>query len=633
MKSFFLTFFLLLSACVLQAQSADYSVVSIPDSLKQNANAVVRLDQTDIKIESQRDMAVTTKRVVTVLNEKGLRALQAVESYNKRKSIKEIQATVYNEQGKEIKKIKRKDFRDISANDGGTFYSEDRIVYLDYTPITYPFTVIFDCETKTSNTAFIESWMPMGGFFTGVEKSSISIHFPEKLGFRKKEIGLSGIKVLKTIETATAITYTANNLVPQKPEDFCPDYYDVFPKVIFGLEHFNLEGVDGSAKTWKAFGKWYAQNLLAGTDVLPEATLAKVKSLVGNETDPIKKAKIIYDYVQQKSRYVSIQVGIGGWKPMPAADVDRLGYGDCKALTNYTKALLQAVGVASYYTVIYGDRGIRNIDADFVSMQGNHVILTIPDGNQYIGLECTSQDTPFGYQAKFTDDRNALVIKPDGGEIIHTKAYADHLNVQKSKGHYTISETGLFSGNIAMVTEGSQYRQHVESKPPTEKDVYYKEYWSNIKNLKIKKTGFSNDKEKVSFTENLDVEAENYGNLSGGRMMFPINAYNMNNINIKRIKNRKLPFEIDRGSYDEDEVTVELPQGFEIEALPQNFTLSSKYGDYKTELVQSDHKHLVYKRSLLVKKGSYPNKEYEDFRLFMEAVSRNDNAKIVLIKK
>jgi heterodisulfide reductase subunit A-like polyferredoxin len=31
----------------------------------------------------------------------------------------------------------------------------------------------------------------------------------------------------------------------------------------------------------------------------------------------------------KKSRYVSIQVGIG-WKPMDASDVDRLGYGDCK---------------------------------------------------------------------------------------------------------------------------------------------------------------------------------------------------------------------------------------------------------------------------------------------------------------
>ena len=58
-----------------------------------------------------------------------------------------------------------------------------------------------------------------------------------------------------------------------------------------------------------------------------------------NETDPIEKAKIVYKYMQEKTRYISVQVGIGGFKPMLAKDVDRLGYGDCKALSNYTKAL------------------------------------------------------------------------------------------------------------------------------------------------------------------------------------------------------------------------------------------------------------------------------------------------------
>ena len=92
--------------------------------------------------------------------------------------------------------------------------------------------------------------------------------------------------------------------------------------------------------------------ILSGTDELPEETKVKIKNLVGNEKDPIKKAKIVYKYVQEKSRYVSIQVGIGGWKPMLANDVDRLGYGDCKALIKLYKSFLNAVDVPSYYTII-----------------------------------------------------------------------------------------------------------------------------------------------------------------------------------------------------------------------------------------------------------------------------------------
>lgn len=628
---FFKCLFLIISS-IAYAQKADYPIASIPDSLKQNANAVIRLEQIDIEIGSQRSMNVKTQTVVTVFNEKGLGAIEFAEDYDKRKSVKDIHATILDAAGKEIKKIKRKDFIDVSPNGGGMFYSDTRIVYLNYTPTQYPFTIVYESETQTSNTAFIQAWCPIHEYFTGVEKSVIHLTFPFDLGFKKKESSLAGFKI-KTDQTPTSLTYTATNIAAQKPEDLCPYYTSIFPRVIFGLENFNLEGVDGTAKTWNDFGKWYSDKILTGTEEIPDATKLKIKSLVGNETDPIKKARIVYDYVQQKSRYVAIMVGIGGWRPMPAADVDRLGYGDCKALTNYTRSLLAAVDVPSYYTIVYGDDDIRNIDPDFVSMQGNHAILTIPNGKDYVWLECTSQDTPFGYQAGFTDDRHVLLIKPDGAEIVKTKTYNDQSNLQVSKGQYAISPTGMLTGTISIASEGSEYeRYRVESKPPVEKESFYKDHWSNIDNLKIKKSAFSNDREKVRFTENVDLEAMDYGSLSGNRMMFAVNAYHPFMENIKRLRNRKMPFEIARGSYCEDEIAIELPGGFSIEALPKGVELSGKFGQYKTELVQTDANHLVYKRSLLVKKGLYPNKEYEDYRLFMEQVSRNDNAKIVLIK-
>ncbi len=35
---------------------------------------------------------------------------------------------------------------------------------------------------------------------------------------------------------------------------------------------------------------------------------------------------------------------------------------------------------------------------------------------------------------------------------------------------------------------------------------------------------------------------------------------------------------------------------------------------------------------MFLNKGKYSNKEYDEYRLFMEQVSRNDNAKIILTK-
>ncbi len=623
-------FFTLISS----AQKSEYAATAINDSLKQNANTVVRLDQMDINITSQRSMNVKVQRVVTVLNESGMDDIDAVQGYDKSTSLKNIEAVIYDALGNEIKKVKRKDFKDQSAVSGSTLFSDSRVTFLEYTPVSYPFTVVYNSEIESSNTAFLPQWYFSGGYNVSIEKCVLNVTYPNNLGFKKKEFQFEGYNIKKTLDTDTQLSYVATKILAQKAESLSPSGRDLFPRIMMGLENFHLEGVDGTAKSWEEFGKWYSEKILNGTTVLPEETKAKIKALVGDEKDPIKKAKIIYDYVQKKSRYVNIAIGIGGWKPMLAADVDRLGYGDCKALSNYTKALLQAVDVPSYNTILYGDRYKSDIESDFVSMQGNHMILAIPNGDSYTFLECTSQDDPFGYQGTFTDDRDVLVVKPEGGVIVRTKIYEDKGNTQADKGIYTIDENGNFSGSISITSEGSQYssKSQIETLQPTEKETHYKKYWDNINNLKLGKITFTNDKENIRFTEDIHLSAINYAAISANKMIFALDAFNQNTGNVKRIRNRKNPFQIQRGYLDTDEIEINLPTGFAIEFLPTGYELKGKFGEYKTEIIKKDNNKLLYKRSMFLNKGKYSNKEYDEYRLFMEQVAKNDNAKIILTK-
>jgi hypothetical protein len=66
--------------------------------------------------------------------------------------------------------------------------------------------------------------------------------------------------------------------------------------------------------------------------------------------------------------------------------------------------------------------------------------------------------------------------------------------------------------------------------------------------------------------------------------------------------------------------------------MPNNFELNTKYGEYKTEIVKKDNSNLIYKRTIYIKKGLYKNTEYDEYRNFMEQISKNDNAKIILTK-
>ena len=69
-----------------------------------------------------------------------------------------------------------------------------------------------------------------------------------------------------------------------------------------------------------------------------------------------------------------------------------------------------------------------------------------------------------------------------------------------------------------------------------------------------------------------------------------------------------------------------------MEAKPENILIANKFGEYKMEYSHDQPGKIIYKRTLLVNDGNYPSEEYEAYRLFREKVSRNDNAKIVLVK-
>ena len=109
-----------------------------------------------------------------------------------------------------------------------------------------------------------------------------------------------------------------------------------------------MDGNDGDLTSWKNFGNWY-YNLCKGVVNLSDETKNTLKEMVKNAANDKEKMKIIYKYLQANFRYVSIQLGIGGYKPFDAAFVNQKKYGDCKALSNYMKACLDAIGINSYH--------------------------------------------------------------------------------------------------------------------------------------------------------------------------------------------------------------------------------------------------------------------------------------------
>lgn len=632
--SFFLVSLFFCSTII--AQDAQFQSILLDKSLTDNANAVVRLDEMKIHLEAVDRMSYTVKQVVTVLNRDGNRYATNQIHYDNETKIKNLDVYVYDNLGAEIEHIKKKDFKDVSAADGFSLYTDARLLVHRYTPTGYPYTISLSYEIETSDTGFFPPWYFLSNYLVSVVKSHYSIAYDKpQLKPEIKEYNLEKIVVSKQ-EGVGMITYDASNIVAMKRESLGPAFRDIVPRLKVRLKRFNLKGEKAVVSDWKEMGLWINNSLLKNRDELEPATIAKVKSLVSGVSDDLEKAKIIYKYVQDNTRYVSVQIGIGGWKPISAIDVDRVKYGDCKGLSNYTKALLQAVGVPSFYTVIHAGNRQIDFDPEFAVLQGNHAILAIPYEDKYYWIDCTSQVHPFGFVGDFTDNRKALVIKPEGGEIVQTVAYVNEDNYQLTKAEYTLTNEGGISGDAEIKTEGTQYDNRFKLEAKTEDDIlkYCKEYWNNINNLNIDSYSFDNDRDRVVFTEKVALNATNYASISGNRILFKANSFNKNDFVPNRYRNRKLPFEIQRGFLDEDEFIIHLPIGYGIEAIPGEKIINTDFGSYKASFEEnSDGKTIVYKRSLLLKQGLYPKEKYAAYRDFRKQTAKADNAQVVLIKK
>ncbi|MEJ2004376.1 MAG: DUF3857 domain-containing protein, partial [Cyclobacteriaceae bacterium] len=410
MKRIFLFIVWLLSFSAVAFGGGDdrFQVSEIPENLKEDAHAVIRLmDETYEIIDT--DQAVYRSRfAVTIFSEQANSLAYVYEFYDKLSRIRDFSAWVYDAQGNEIAKLKKGDIIDRSNVSGFSLYEDDRVKIADMSQKRYPYTVYSEIE-KTYNYLYqIPRFSPVPGEDVSVESARYSLIAPPDIFPRYKQINLD-IQPYESNEAGQKmLRWEIENIPVMEAESYGYSWNEKAPMILVAPTRFSFDGYDGDMSTWNSFGKWI-QSLNADRNTLPESTKSKLREMTRGMTQR-EKVMAIYDYMQDRTRYVSIQLGIGGYQPFESGLVDEVGYGDCKALTYYTKSMLDAVGIPSNYTLIFAGQRHIPLYEDFPSATFNHVILAVPMDRDTVWLECTSQTSPNGFLGSFTHDRKALMI-------------------------------------------------------------------------------------------------------------------------------------------------------------------------------------------------------------------------------
>lgn len=614
-------------ACIGQLS---YKAADIPANLKAGANAVIRNKETTVTMLSSDNVTYTITQAITVLNKGGADYADLVLPYNKSTQIKSAKGYILDGDGNMRSKFTLSNFVDQSAVSDFSLYEDDRLKY--YVPIitSYPFTIVYEYEIRTKQNLIIQDWYANPYPELAVEKSKYTLSYSPIEKIRVKAYNYDGKVEESQTPKLNSLTWSVSNMPAFKQEPYAPsaDDYRTYVKIV--PEQFSYYRAKGRFSNWDELGKWIYTDLIKTRQSLDPATVAEMKSLVQGLDSDREKAKRIYDYMQRKTRYISVQIGIGGFQPMLASDVDRLGYGDCKALVSYMQSLLAAVDIPSYYCVVYAGPFKQSIDPTFASMdQGNHVILALPLGKDTTWLECTNQNVPFGYLGDFTDDRLVLACTEEGGKLLKTPALSSEMNETKRKAILKLDQSGHISGTTETTFKGSQYDTHegIIRKPLSEQIKALNGFY-DIDNINFNQVTLTQDKGEVPVTtEKLNIRIAGYVPKSQQNAYLVPNAFNKLSTT-RTVANRKLPLYINRGYTDEDELIYQLPSGYSIDYQPQDLELKTKFGTFISRITKKGDE-LVYYRKLVLNNGSHPADDYSAFAAFMNQIATADRGKVI----
>lgn len=625
--------FLLLYCCTHPgiSQINIMNAATLSPDIKHNTDCVKREEKIEFNVTDIDNARLTVHQVFTVLDAEGEDALYFIKYSDQFRKLMDAEIKVFDANGKPINKYKMKELNSRATGDG--LVPDGKVYYFRVAAPSYPITVQFDYEMKYRGTINYPDYrIQTPG--QSVEHSSYTVSIPSNQDLRYQPQNISVKPVIAEKGKNKIYTWEVNNLDAFEYEDGSVSYESNFPAVLISPNQFSMDGNDGDMSTWKNFGKWY-ETLAKGSINLSESTKSYLKEMVKNEPDDKAKIKKIYKYLQANCRYVSIQLGIGGFKPFDAAFVDSKKYGDCKALTNYMQACLDAVGIVSYPALINAEYDKAPVDPGFPHNSFTHVILCVPDKKDTTWLECTSPVAECGTLGTFTENRNALLITPDGGVLVSTPKSKASENTFNLSTKVKLNEDASGESESTLKVSG-EYKEGLLTDVIDEKKDDQKRFLVSVLGfLQPDDFAFESDRKDDSVKTNFKMFIDKIPSFTAGSKMFlSPRIYKLTKEKLPSAEGRTKAYYFSFPFVKRDTTIYYLPENYTVENLPKPRDISFENGIFKTKYLYDEHANTITTIALFqLTHNIIPAEKFGEVFSFFEKVNDEYNEKIVIKRK
>jgi len=547
--------------------------------------------------------------------------------YSKNERISDLDAWIENMDGSVVRVLKKSDVIDKSAISDISLYEDNYNKCFELTHNVYPYKIVYTYKTTYRNFIAIASWSPILYNEIPTQRAKLKVQLPKNIPYYKYGNNISEGYRKDSNENNIILQWTSSYIKPIKKEIFSqPEQFK--PYVIVAPLHFQY-GIEGSIKDWESFGDWQYR-LIKDLDILPDEENSTISKLIYGVTDKKEIVKILYHYLQDHTRYINVSIGIGGLKPYPASYVAENKYGDCKALTNYMKAMLSYVGIESHYTTVFASEQPHAFIKSFAGPQFNHVVLAIPLEKDTIWLENTLNTNPFGYMGTFTQNREALWVSKEHSKLVRIPALTKENNLVSYKLAFdlNLNKSALVTLNISF--KGRDYEMF---------NQLHSDFNEEDKNTIIHNFMPFDNYEVVNWElkkpQRDSARIELKAKLNLNKFLKPLGDEYYFSIYPSRIPlfskpaTRTLPVALPYPVYNADTLIYNLPVGYELKTRFEPVSIITPFGKYELLLNVINGKIMITKKFELFL-GTYSLKQYPDFYSFLQSVKDIEEKKIII---
>lgn len=386
------------------------------------------------------------------------------------------------------------------------------------------------------------------------------------------------------------------------PEDYMPGISEVVPYL--HISYYN---------SWEDVGKWY-WSLIKDQFVVNQKLREIVESITKEAKTDLDKAKSIYYWVLDNTRYIALEFGIYGYKPYNTVQILERGFGDCKDKATLLKTMLEFAGIKANIALIRTrDLGMVTPFPPSLSIF-NHAIVYLPDFN--VWLDGTAEMYSFGTIPSMDQGGFALIIDPEKPYTTTLPFTEPEDNLTEEKIDISLDKNGVARATLSITIRGnktSTLRYELQAEISRIKRIepsIHKIYpgaiidYFNLENL--------NDRELPLKIE-MRLTIPNFGMVSGeGEILLPL-FVPMDITSVVALAQRRFPLILDYKSKYHTFIKIRLPAGYRLVNIPQPLEIREQFLCFNSNL-NAKEGVIEVEQQLLINTTRVSQDEYEKFR-------------------